>query len=358
MAKDAAHLSVLVIGGDGSSLEGMCPLLRADGHHVRQTASIYQGIALQAREPADVVLADGEEVSGAPSDIFEVLREGAPETFIVAIFSALRRADSSRALEAGADACLPDPFYFRELRSLLGQAARRRQDYVRREEQVSEKLDTMAHFVRQLAHEINNPLATISGWIQIAQAELKDDDPRRPIFQTIDQEVTRVASIIRRLQVFAGPPPANFQWLEVNEVLEQALRREEAQAKPGFAIVREFALELPKVKTDREQLQQVCSLLIGQARESTGAQGEVHVGTRWPGDGAVEITFWDNGPGIDEGQLGRVFDPFYSANPSGNGSGLALSMCYGMVRSLGGQIDVQSARGNGTTFTVSLPVKE
>jgi len=358
MGNEVERLSVLVIAGDGSSLEGMCQLLRAEGHRVRQTGSIYQGIALQARQPADVVLADGEEVTGAPSDIFQVLRESAPETFIVATFSALRRADSARALEAGADACLPDPFYFRELRSFLGQATRRRHDYVRREQQVAEKLDTMAHFVRQLAHEINNPLATVSGWIQIARADLKDDDPRRPIFQTIDQEVTRVASIIRRLQVFAGPTPADFQWLELNEVLEQALRREEAQPRPGFAIIREFAPELPKVKTDRTQLQQVCSLLVGQARDSAGPEGEIHVGTRGPGNGVVEITFQDNGPGIEEAQLVRVFDPFYSVNPGGNGSGLALSMCYGIVRSLGGRIEVESTRGNGTTFTVSLPVKE
>jgi len=221
-----------------------------------------------------------------------------------------------------------------------------------------EKLASMGQLAAGVAHEINNPLGTILLFSDVMYKEAPEGDPRRDDLKMIINETTRCKNIVADLLNFARQQEVLAQTTDLHALLEQVIERVSPQpAFEGVEIVRQFSPDLPTIQADPAQLQQVFVNLLNNAAEAMTKGGTITLATR-PVDGQwVEIKVSDTGYGIPDENLGKLFTPFFTTKALGKGTGLGLSIVYGIIKMHRGQIAVQSQVGQGTTFTLMLPVR-
>ena len=218
----------------------------------------------------------------------------------------------------------------------------------------SEKLASMGHLVGGAAHELNNPLTAMLGYSDLLSAT--DLAPQqRALADKISHQAKRIRTLVASLLSFAKQTPAAKSHLDVNLMLQQALKVCQAQlheAKVQTSV--EFGELLPTVEGDSTQLLQVFSHIINNAANAMEEQqgGVLTVSTAGV-DRNVRIEFSDNGPGMEN--PAKVFDPFYTTRPVGQGIGLGLSMCYGIIQEHGGKITCRNREDGGASFVIELP---
>jgi len=221
----------------------------------------------------------------------------------------------------------------------------------------SEKMAAFGQLGAGIAHEVNNPLAGILGHAQLAIRRLGPENPAKASLDLIAQETGRCIDIIKNLMRFARQDTPQFQPVDANEAVGAALSIVDHQLSlHGIRIVRELGASLPQVNGDINQLQQVLvNLAINAQQAMAGQRGELSVRTRAVG-GQVLIELQDSGPGISPELQKKIFEPFFTTKAAGQGTGLGLSVSYGIIESHGGRIEVRSSLGSGATFVISLPV--
>jgi two-component system, NtrC family, sensor kinase len=221
----------------------------------------------------------------------------------------------------------------------------------------SAKMAAFGQLGAGIAHEVNNPLTGILGHAQLAIRRLGPENPAKSSLDLIAQESRRCIDIIKNLMRFARQETPQFQPIDANEAVGAALSIVDHQLSlHGIRIVRELGLSLPQVNGDINQLQQVLvNLAINAQQAMAGQRGELSVRTRAVG-GQVLIELQDTGPGISPELQKKIFEPFFTTKPAGQGTGLGLSVSYGIIESHGGRIEVRSSPGRGATFVISLPV--
>jgi two-component system NtrC family sensor kinase len=204
---------------------------------------------------------------------------------------------------------------------------------------------------------VNNPLTGILGHAQLAIRRLGPENPAKASLDLIARETRRCIDIIKNLMRFARQETLQFQPVDANEAVGAALSIVDHQLSlHGIRIVRELGEGLPQVSGDINQLQQVLvNLAINAQQAMAGQRGELFVRTRAVG-GQVLIELQDSGPGISPELQKKIFEPFFTTKEAGQGTGLGLSVSYGIVESHGGRIEVSSSPGQGATFVISLPV--
>jgi len=222
------------------------------------------------------------------------------------------------------------------------------------------KLGALGQLVSGVAHELNNPLSVIIGYGQLLLSRDLPNPLRRPIELMVSQG-DRMAKIVRNLLYFARQRPPERTLVDLEEMLEQTLAlRLNQLALSSISVRREYAPSLPSIAADSHQLQQVILNLLLNAEQailSTNGSGEIIVRTApGPTPDTVVVQVADDGPGISPEDLGRVFEPFYTTKEVGQGTGLGLSVSYGIVQEHGGRLTAESRPG-ATTFTVELPVR-
>ena len=221
----------------------------------------------------------------------------------------------------------------------------------------SAKMAAFGQLGAGIAHEVNNPLAGILGHAQLAIRRLGPENPAKASLDLIAQETRRCSDIIKNLLRFARQDTPQFQPVNANEAVGAALSIVDHQLSlHGIRIVRELGESLPQVNGDINQLQQVLvNLAINAQQAMAGLRGELSVRTRAVG-GQVLIELQDSGPGISPELQKKIFEPFFTTKAAGQGTGLGLSVSYGIIESHGGRIEVRSSPGHGATFVISLPV--
>jgi len=222
----------------------------------------------------------------------------------------------------------------------------------------SEKLASIGELAAGVAHEINNPLGVILGFSQVILRKLPEDDPLHQPLASIEREGLRCKKIIQGLLDFSRHTMPTFQPVNLNDVVGSACDLFEYQITVNnVRMTKGFAPNLPEIRADANQLQQVFSNLIINAYHAMPKGGELRITTRAVGD-HVQAIFADTGVGIPPENLKRIFDPFFTTKQVGKGTGLGLSVSHGIIESHGGKIEVDSQMGKGTTFVVALPVKQ
>jgi len=222
----------------------------------------------------------------------------------------------------------------------------------------SEKMSAVGQLISGVAHELNNPLASVLGFadflIETGEAPPALAEPLR----VIQQEAQRAASIVKNLLTFARKQDQERRPVALGEVLERTvalLRNQLIQLR--VEPVLEVAEDLPEVFGSPNQLQQVFVNLVNngaQAIAATGRPGQVTIRARpWLDGVAVDVA--DTGPGVPGELAERIFEPFFTTKREGEGTGLGLSICQGLVKEHGGRLSLQPGRGVGATFTVELP---
>ena len=223
----------------------------------------------------------------------------------------------------------------------------------------TEKLATAGALATGVAHEVNNPLASISSLVQSLLARTADERERETL-RLILAQITRISGVLRDLMDFARPKATEMAPTDLNEVLAKSLDLARFDKRFKRLSVRTaLAPGLPPLPLDADRMQQVFLNLLLNARDAIGEEpggGEITVTTRRDG-GEVWAQIADDGGGIPAENLARIFDPFFSTKPKGQGTGLGLAVCHSIVAAHGGRISA-AARSRGTVFTVAFPADE
>ena len=232
------------------------------------------------------------------------------------------------------------------------------------EEQIhhSEKLASIGEMASGLAHELNTPLGNIRALSSLARQDLANGtlnaENLGQDFNDIIDQIDKSSRIISGLLSFSRRQASEKSLCDINQLLERSLDLTRIKSEKQNAVIDLVRSDnLPLIKIDQNQIQQVFVNILLNALDAIGENGRIIISTAFQ-NGRIAVSFRDNGSGIAEEHLSRIFDPFFTTKEVGKGTGLGLSVSYGIVKNHGGTIDVESGPGNGTTFTVTLPPGE
>ena len=225
----------------------------------------------------------------------------------------------------------------------------------------AEKMAALGQTISGVAHELNNPLATILSWAERLSQRTTLDEPVRRGLETILSESERAARIVRNLLTFARKRQTTRAMVDVNQVVRETLAlRAYEQRVTNISVIDALAAGLPQVFADGHQVQQVLLNLVinaEQAMLSANGRGVLVVRTWHDADQeSVILEINDDGPGIPDDLQPKIFDPFFTTKEVGKGTGLGLTVAYAIVQEHGGRIRLESRPGAGASFFVELPV--
>jgi len=229
----------------------------------------------------------------------------------------------------------------------------------------AEKLASIGRLAAGVVHEINNPLATIAACSEALTARVEDvqDVELHQDFgeylQIIRDEAFRCKTITNSLLEFSHQRQAEKLAGDINQIIEQTLQLIKHHPKLGkMRVIKELDSAIAPVYVNEGQMKQVFIALMSNSFDAMEADGSLTIRTHWS-DSETEhqvcVEISDTGCGIPAQHLAKIFDPFFTTKPLGRGTGLGLSVCYGIVSEHGGRIEVESTEGSGTTFRLFLP---
>jgi len=227
----------------------------------------------------------------------------------------------------------------------------------------SERMASIGRLAAGVAHEINNPLAIINekaGLIHdlfILKEEYAGDQKLIGLVESVQSSVERCGAVTRRLLSFARHMDVDSRPVKFKELIEEVLGFLGKEAEYRGIKVNVEVREIPTIESDRGKLQQILLNLVNNAFAAMADGGHLDIKVHQRSAESISVKVTDNGCGIPERDLERIFEPFFSTKKTKGGSGLGLSITYGLVRELGGDMRVESAVGKGTSFTVTLPLE-
>lgn len=226
--------------------------------------------------------------------------------------------------------------------------------------QQTEKLVALGQLAAGVAHEINNPLGVILCYVDLLKRQLTELPRGLEDLATIEKQALNCKRIVSDLLKFSRSQESPKLPVSVNRALEDVLKMLEPHfRKHGVRVSLELEDHLPFVPLDLERVKQVFLNLLMNACQAVAPQGQIRISSaHHAAEGMVEVTFWDNGHGISPSLQDKVFDPFFTTKKTGEGTGLGLSVSYGIIQEHGGEILVESEPGQWTRFTVRLPVQK
>lgn len=224
----------------------------------------------------------------------------------------------------------------------------------------SQKMESIGTLAAGIAHEVGNPLASISALVQVALRSTKEPLVVEKL-GLVKNQITRISKIIRDLVDFSRPSNYELRFTDINKVLIEAIEITKVGTKAkDISFESELSSSIPNLPLIADQIQQVFLNILLNAvdaiSEKKNKSNEKIIVKSIVQDDSVVITFKDTGPGISDENLTKIFEPFFTTKKEGKGTGLGLWVSYGIVKSFQGEIKVSSKIGQGTTFTIKLPI--
>jgi signal transduction histidine kinase len=211
-----------------------------------------------------------------------------------------------------------------------------------------------------VAHEINNPMGVILGYTQLLLREEPLDSEKHNDLKIIEKHVKNCKAIVEDLLSFARSSKTEEKNHKIHKIIDEVLNFVKQHAEvEHLEIIRRYDDRTPAILMDEKKIKQVFINLIMNASYAVGSNGIIEIRTLYgQTNGCIRVQVSDSGHGISKTDMKRIFDPFFTTKPTGEGTGLGLSVSYGIIKDHGGEITVESEPGQGSTFTVILPVKE
>ncbi len=225
--------------------------------------------------------------------------------------------------------------------------------------QLAGRLAAVGELAAGVAHELNNPLAAVQAFAQLLSDKDDLEETAKSDVETIYREAQRATRITANLLRFARRSRPEKRLVSLNEAVEKSLELHAYRMNVNnIEVVTELEPDLPMTMADSDQMHQVFVNIITNAEQAmTEAHGKGRLSVKTQkACKMIQITFTDSGPGISEDNMKSIFDPFFTSKDVGKGTGLGLSICYGIVQEHGGYIYANSKPGEGTTFTVEIPI--
>jgi len=223
----------------------------------------------------------------------------------------------------------------------------------------AEKLTSIGQLIAGVTHELNNPLTGIMGFAQFLQINPKCDEEMKHDLETINKEAIRAKDIVQNLMVFARNHEIKHQIISINDVLKETVNLFGYEVRKGkIKVIEELEEDLPRVTGDYHQFQQVFLNIATNSIQAMGEEGGTITIKTEKVNNNIKINISDTGPGIKPEILSKVFDPFFTTKKVGEGTGLGLSVSYGIIKQYKGKIYVQSNPGEGAKFIIELPETE
>lgn len=353
------EIHILIIDDDPGTCETLSDILKDEGYKVLTVEKGLQGVEQIKTRFFNVVLLDINlpDVSGL--EVLKAIKKINPEVCVIMITGYTRLENVIEALNEGADAYINKPLNIDEVKLIIKREVERQilsQEKKRLEHQLlqSEKLAGIGILASGIAHEINNPLFGIMG---MAEAILEEENLKLIKEHTKDiiKYSEKAAEIVRDLAGYVQTVEAgDFGPVNINEKLNDAIKIARYSTKfRDVEIITDYR-QIPSIKANPSEIQQVFANLINNAIQSMDGKGRLVLSTRSLGD-SIEIEVRDNGPGIPKEHINKIFDPFFTMKEVGKGTGLGLNIVYRIITKYKGSIKVESEEGKGTTFTVRFP---
>lgn len=221
----------------------------------------------------------------------------------------------------------------------------------------SEKMAAVGTLSAGLAHEVKNPLSAVLGYAQLSKRKLDQPEMLKRNLDIIENETKRCNEIIDNLMQFSRTGKGEHSQISINDVVNKSMAIVDHQlALKNVQIESTLADNIPLLAGNANQLQQVLMNLMINAQHAIGENGGTVKLTTYVNSGFVMITVSDTGPGVDDDLAHKIFEPFFTTKPAGQGTGLGLSVSYGIIKNHGGEISVQRAASGGAKFVIELPL--
>ncbi|MCU0538521.1 MAG: response regulator [Desulfobacterales bacterium] len=377
-------IELLLVDDEKDFREILVKRLGRRGFKVGALESGEAALVRMQEQPVDVIVMDVKMPGLNGIEALKRIKEDHPATEVILLTGHADTQDGVEGIKAGAFDYLSKPVEIEHLVRKITQAqnkirrfraAQQETEFRERITQqmvVAERLAALGTMASGVAHEINNPLAVIqdaAGWLQqiLAKPEMEGMARRADFEKALDRihkAVQRARRITQQLlqvvktQTAELADPAGMTDVRLRELAEEAIALVEAEASlKKVAIHLESRAPHPVAWTDPYQLLQVLLNLLTNSIQATPAGGRITVSLQVSVE-AAKIAVQDTGSGISPDHLTRVFEPFFTTKGVGQGTGMGLYVSWGIIARLGGLITVESQVGQGTTFTITLPVKK
>ncbi|MEG8947676.1 two-component system sensor histidine kinase NtrB [Rosettibacter firmus] len=302
-------------------------------------------------KPSSFLLPEGEKYQEELRQIQEEVKKGVTKILeterktkdgrILSVRLSVSRLPASNGSYSGRSIVIKDFTEYKKLQAQIDQ---------------SEKLAVIGQLAAGVAHEIGNPLASISSLVQILQRKSQD-----PFFSEqlsyIKENIDRISKIVRELVDFSRPPSYERAMHDITDVIKTALGIVKYDKRVrNVKFVTDLKNSLPKINIAADQLLQVFVNILINALDAIEGNGTITVKSNYD-DEYIYIDIIDDGCGMDEKTMEKIFDPFFTTKEVGKGTGLGLSVSYGIIKQYNGEILVKSKLNEGSKFTVKIPIK-
>jgi signal transduction histidine kinase len=220
----------------------------------------------------------------------------------------------------------------------------------------TDKLASIGQLSAGIAHGINNPLGIILGYTQLLLRDEEVESERHADLKIIEKHAKNCRSVVEDLLNFARTSQTETEAIKIHEAMDEVLNFVQHHSELyNIEIEKDYDMNIPPLLLDEKKIKQALMNLIMNAKHAVGKSGAIRLSTAYNrSTRQVTIKITDTGYGIEKKNISRIFDPFFTTKPTGEGTGLGLSVSYGIIKNHGGNIFVESEPGKGTTFTVVL----
>ena len=368
-------LRLLIVDDEEQFRQVLAKRLSRRGVVPEQAGSGEECLALLEKKPMDVVILDVKMPGMDGLEVLQRIKEKCDKTEVILLTGYANTQDGVEGIKSGAFDYLSKPVELDHLAGKIKQAhekivweAEREREAEFREKMeqrmvAAERLASLGTLAAGVAHEINNPLAIINdsvGWMQLLlskpdMAEMRIKGQLEKGLGKIAKSVERAKKVTHQLLGFARKDDSVVSEVNLSQLVEEAVQLVEKEASyKEIEFVQEVDASLDSIRSDAFQLRQVLINLLTNAIHATGPKGRIKIRLQKDGEQAI-LTIQDTGQGIPQEDLERIFEPFFSTKPTGEGTGLGLFVTRGIVEKLGGTIEAESRLGEGTDFRITLP---